>query len=71
MTPGDKENTQKNSGVWKILEIVSWILVSLLNVYFTYFTLFISVQAEFKKIGAPTFLGGFGLNFHMTRHFYL
>ena len=41
MTPGDEENTQKNTGVWKILEIVTWILVSLLNVYTTYSTLFI------------------------------
>ena len=30
-----------------------------------------SVQAEFKKIGAPTFLDLFGLNFPMTRYFYL
>ena len=34
-------------------------------------TIYISVQAEFKKIGAPTFLDLFGLKFHVTRHFYL
>ena len=32
---------------------------------------YISVPAENIIFGAPTFLGGFGLNFHMTRHFYL
>ena len=44
---------------------------ALLTQYQVCLTISNSVQAEFKKIGAPTFLVVFGLNFHMMRHFYL